>query len=101
MTTTTTVYAVYVLDDGGWGDGCPDYESVFFGAPLPRNAKYVSGSHLGGHVEFDSRAAAARFLREMNMSGDWEVPRAARAEVGELPRPVYAMAEIEVQDEDD
>lgn len=86
----TTAYAVYVSDDNGWLEGCPDYCGVFFD-DTPDGGRYVGprDSEFGGHVESDSLEAAEQFRGLLMGSGDWASKRD-----GEERRPSYDMAEV-------
>ena len=89
-------YGVYVTDDAGWLDGCPDFVGVFFGE-IPSGAYYVSprdGSDLGGHVEFETREEADAYAAKLGASGDWEVKAPNHADFGQESRPEYAIAEV-------
>ena len=88
---TTTAYAVYVSDDNGWLEGCPDYCGVFFGG-IPDGGRCVGprDSEFGGHVEFDSLEAAEQFRDSLMESGDWVSKRD-----GEERRPSYDVTEVQ------
>lgn len=63
-------YIVYVSDDNGWLDSCPDYRDVFFG-DIPCGAKYVGDAdseYAGGHVEFQDIRAADSYLDMLRTS---------------------------------
>ena len=96
MAETMTKFAVYVSDDNGWLDGCPDHETVFFGR-IPPTGNYVAApdSDFGGHVEFDDKAEAEAFAECLNSSGDWTVKVPGHPSEGEEERPTYDVTEIE------
>lgn len=101
--TTMKTYCVYVSDDHGWFDGCPDSESVFFGGgPYPADGQYVhhaDGSKFGsGHVEFGDRDEAEAFADRLRESGDWAVKNPDHADFGKEDRPEYDVAEVEAEE---
>ena len=85
-------YVIYVADDNGWFDGCPDYQSVFFGldSKLDENGwRYDSElPYRGGALIFDSARQARLALHSLSQSGDWVT------ESGEERRPKYAMEHL-------
>lgn len=86
-------YAIYLKDDNGWMDGCPDRETVFFGGS---DKVYRHGiDAVGGlcHIEVTGYRAACARLRELNSTGDWVAPEEINPE-GEESRPTYALAEV-------
>lgn len=92
-TTETTEYAVYVTDDNGWADNCPDSKGVFFGD----HAGYVhhtdGGEYPMGEVRVQGLAAAEALLHELETTGDWTA--ASDEETGKQTRPSYAMRKVE------
>lgn len=82
-------YAVYVADDNGWGQDCPDSETVFFGYEQDwLGGKYYrwpwDAHSLGNHgfVLLRRKRDAAALAWQLRASGDW----------GEHEPPVYAVA---------
>lgn len=93
-TETMTRFAVYVVDDNGWKDGCPNYELVFLGSHSGEFVGPWEGGHdVAGEVQFDSRDAAEAFLSEMDRTGDWVAPPEVNPECEES-RPTYAVRQI-------
>ncbi len=87
-------YAIYLKDDNGWLEGCPDRRDVFFGQ---QDAVYRHGiDAIGGfaHVELAGYRAAQARLRELNSTGDWRAPSEINPG-GDETRPVYAVQEIQ------
>jgi hypothetical protein len=73
-------YAVYVSEDGGWLDACPERFSVFFGGV----GKFVHANFGGigpvGHVVVIGHRAAIALRDTLNTSGDWECDDGRRPE---------------------
>jgi len=92
MTMGKVRYAVYVSDDNGWFECCPDYYGVFFadlGGAYDADAPYV-----GGALIFSSLRAARAAHRHLSRSGDWVAPPEIN-EAGEESRPTYSIAPFE------
>src|ERR1017187_2479983 len=100
-------YAIYVSDDNGWFEGCPDYKTVFFG----HGEGYVGGgvfaenkgvspeaisfaqAHRGGCLVITGYRAALARQRQLDCTGDWVAPREVNPD-GQETRPQYAMRAI-------
>lgn len=80
-------YAIYVSDDNGWLDGCPDRETVFFGG---QDKIFEQGDEAYGgiaHIEIVGYREALSRLRDLNTTGDWINP------YGKEIRPTYRVRE--------
>ena len=88
-------YAVYVSDDNGWLDGCPDSESVFFGGSHAGTFVHagLGGIYPVGHVEVIGHSAALAELDRLETSGDWTAPQEINPEREET-RPSYAIRKL-------
>lgn len=95
-------YAVYVSDDNGWGQDCPDSKSVFFGyeqdwfggkyyrwswgaeaeKALGRSLEWPHSLGNHGFVLLHNKRKALALARQLLNGGDW----------GEHESPVYAVA---------
>ena len=80
-------YEIFVADDNGWLDGCPDSEGVFFGDA----AKEGTDEHdsNGGVLTIVGYRNAQRVLRALNTTGDWVAPDGLES------RPVYDIREAQ------
>lgn len=99
LTSETKKCAIYVADDNGWYEGCPDFQGVFFGAARFAPYNYVGPWEYGGGMELGAcgyiivEADHARsVLDDLNTTGDWVTTR--DNEDGVEERPVYEMREI-------
>lgn len=79
-------YRIYVADDNGWFEECPNFKAVFFG-DAANDGEYVAHTYRGELLVSGFRAAK-RVLRSLGTSGDWTTPD------GEIKRPTYAMEAV-------
>lgn len=97
-------YAIYVVDDNGWAEGCPDSESVFFGdhggeffrhSWVDGAPAFLSEMDLGsnGCVIVAGYQAATALLQTLRASGDWIAPEEINPE-GAESRPEYGMRKL-------
>jgi hypothetical protein len=86
-------YEIFITDDNGWLDGCPDSEGVFFG-DAAKGGTFTHDSR-GGILTIEGCRKAHQVLRELRASGDWIAPEEVNSE-GLESRPVYGIREARI-----
>jgi hypothetical protein len=86
----TKRYEIFIADDNGWLDGCPDALGVFFGS-FEHDGTYEHNCN-GGILTVTGYRNARRVLKGLQTTGDWVAPEEVNPE-GLETRPTYGIRE--------
>jgi hypothetical protein len=65
-------YNIYVSNANGWLEGCPDFQSVFFGSLEGYVHPAKGGMKPVGHVTVMGYSKAVALRNQLNKTGDWK-----------------------------